>query len=942
MFVPVSCRRCVLALLVIAFLPATAVLAEEPAAESERPFDFRETTLDNGLRVVTLEDFSTPIVAVQVWYHVGSKNEDPARQGFAHMFEHMMFRGTDTLGPEDHFNLIRGVGGRNNAFTSFDFTAYVNRVPSNQLDLALWLEAERMMFLNIDKEGFETERDVVKEERRSRNLNAPYGTIPEQVLPVIITKHPYQWLPIGKIAHLEAAQLDELRHFWDIHYVPGNAALVITGAVTHAEAQEAARAYFGWMPVLPDPPLVTIEEPEQTAERRITLKEPLGPVPAVACAYRTVAQTHPDAVPLQMAMDILTGGESSRLYRELVTDRNLCVMLYGEDFTFEQDGAMGIMGALHPVRYYLGKLNPFRPPGSAILKAFNAHTQALARDGVTDHELEKAKNRMLRGAVNSLLTAEGKASRLGATTIVYGGPDWLNRERHAMESVTNEDIMRVAATYLVPERRTTVTIVPDKRHKYDPNAGVDLESYTPPERTLSKAGITRPDAFPEAPPIADLLEEVPEMRSEEKVLANGLKVVVVPNDEVPTTVVTLGCLNGTASEDPARPGVVDMTLAMLNQGTEHYTAEELADLAEYHAIGFWPNTGANAAAFNASSLSGKLPTALELLAETVRRPTFPSREFRKLKRRRRAELSFTESYPSWQASWELRRQIYGDHPYGRPPTGTSRDVRGINRAHLVEWWQTFMRPDTCVLYVAGDTTPEQAFALAEEQFGDWTSDGPVPKFEVPPVPDRAATHIHLVDNPDAVQSQIRVGQTGPSIQHPDRYVADLLTQVFGGAFGSRLNKAVRIDRGRTYGAGGGLSLGRYAGSFSCSTSTRTDATADILRLVLEVVEGMHTTPATDEELNQAKSYLVGRTAARFETPSDLAREAWFIEHNGLPEDNLAQSLASYRAAGSDDLTRVAQEHIDPEMLTIVVVGDAGKLKGELESIAPVTVVKGRE
>jgi len=210
------------------------------ALAGERRYDFREKVLGNGLRVLTLEDFSSPIVVAQVWYHVGSKDEKPDRQGFAHMFEHMMFRGTERVGPKDFDRLTTRAGGSNNAFTSFDNTTYVNELPSNQLDLILWLEVERMLFLRVDAEGFHTERKVVEEERRESNLNPPYGTVPERALEKIFTKHPYRWMPIGRIPHLRAATIEELEAFWSSFYVPNNAVLVIAGAVKHEEAQRAA------------------------------------------------------------------------------------------------------------------------------------------------------------------------------------------------------------------------------------------------------------------------------------------------------------------------------------------------------------------------------------------------------------------------------------------------------------------------------------------------------------------------------------------------------------------------------------------------------------------------------------------------------------------------------------------------------------------------------
>jgi len=904
-----------------------------------RPFDFREIMLDNGLRVISMEDFSSPIVAVHVWYNVGSKDENPNRQGFAHMFEHMMFRGTDVLGPEEHFNLVHGVGGTNNAFTHFDYTAYVNTVPANQLDLALWLEAERMMFLDISQDGFETERNVVEEERREMCLNTPYGTLPEQILSVIMTRHPYRWLPIGKIAHLEAASLDELQHFWDIHYVPNNATLVIVGAVSHEGAQEAARKRFGWMPALPDPPEVTEREPAQTAERVVTLKERLGPIPAVAYAYRTVARSHPDAIPLEMTLNILAGGESSRLYSALVKKRNLCALIYSQQFSLEQDGILGIVGALHPVKYVLGMLNPFRGPHAAIVKAFDKHIELLQRDGVTEHELIKARNQMIRDTVIARRTVDGKAQNLGESCILYGSSDWLNRELNTIAAVTCDDIQRVAQQYLVPARRTVAKIVPDKKYVYDPNAGLDLDDFKPPDREFGKTGIARPEGFPAEPPLRELMEETPEVRFDEKLLDNGLKVVAIPNHEVPLATVVLALKHGAWTEDAARPGTASLALAMLTKGTENYTAEQLAEIIEFNALNVYGMAAIDMSVVVAMGLSHKLPIAVELLGEVALRPTFPLDELRLLKRLRKVELMYQEKTPAFQASSELWRRMFGAHPYSRYPMGRRKDIGAVKRSRLVEWWSAFARPDAAVLYVAGDVTPDEAFALAEQYLGQWTTVSPMPEVEVPPLPERETTHIYLVDNPQAAQSEIRIGQIGMSLDDPDYHKAGVFSQIFGGSFSSRLNKTIRIEGGRSYGAGGGFSAGRFGGRFVSSTSTKTEATAETLRDMIEVIESMNATPPTDDELRMAKSYLVGRVPSRYETALDVVNAQMYIEFNGLPKDNLRRSIVEYKATETNDIVRIATEHVDPEKLTIVVVGDAKKIRKELEKIAPVTMVR---
>ena len=303
----------------------------------QKLFDYREITLDNGLRVITLEDFSCPIVNVQVWYHVGSKDENPERQGFAHMFEHMMFRGTERLGPTDHMDLVRQAGGDCNAYTSFDQTVYHETLAAHQLELALWLEADRMSALKIDQSSFDTERKVVEEERRM-GLNRPFGTVMEKVMAEVFQKHPYRWTPIGKIPHLRSAAVQELRDFWTRYYVPNNATLVIVGAVKHAEAQQLAKRHFSWIPRGPEPPRVKVEEPWPAAGRTVTIKEDNAPAPIVGVLFRTVPMTHPDHVPLELLTKILVGDDSSRLYRSLVAEKKLAVQAIDISQSLEQEG----------------------------------------------------------------------------------------------------------------------------------------------------------------------------------------------------------------------------------------------------------------------------------------------------------------------------------------------------------------------------------------------------------------------------------------------------------------------------------------------------------------------------------------------------------------------------------------------------------------------------
>jgi len=912
-----------------------------PLRAAERPYDFQRFVLNNGLTVVSLEDHSCPIVAVQLWYHVGSKNENPERQGFAHMFEHMMFRGTDALPPEKFDDYVRQSGGDANAYTDFDHTTYVCELPSNQLELALWLEAERMAFLKIDEEGFFTERNVVEEERRMGVLNQPYGTVAEKLLSAIFKEHPYRWTPIGQIPHLRAATIDELQRFWDANYVPANATLVVVGDVTSAQVKELAPKYFGWIPQMPAPTPVGIVEPPQTEPREITIPEKKGPVPIVGLVYRGVKQTHEDALPLEMLMSVLGGGESSRIYRDVVKEQKLAEFAVGGSFSFEDDGLAGVGAALLPLK------NKQR-----ALDAMRTHIERIKQEGVTERELQKVKNQFLRSAVTAALTVAGKAGLLGSYQVLEGDADRANRQFERIRAVNAEDLKRVANTYLIKERETLAKVEPQIGGMLKSFLGIGKEEdidegaapLEPPEenrvakRGGARADLKRPMQFPDKPPIAPLMEAYPDIPSHATRLDNGLEVVVVPNHEVPFVTLTLGLLNGSWTE--SKPGTASLAAGMITQGSAHHTAAEMAEELEFNAVSLSGGASLDVASVSASCVTDKFDLAARLMAEVVRTPTFPQNEFDIMRNQLLLGLMVQAQQAEYVAERELRRRLYGDHPYARTATGEPEDVQALTPVDLRDWWGNYVRPDTAVLYVAGDVTEGQAVDVVRKHFGDWKVEGPAPVTELPPVPEPHSTHIYLVDRPGSVQSQIRVGHVSITRKDPMYFPARLLSDIFGGAFNSRLNKALRVDRGLTYGAWGGLDPSRFAGELSIGTFTKNPKTAEAIEVILQEIERIRETPVEADELDIARSHTVGSFAGDRETPQTTVRDLWLIKYAGLPGDYLKRFLAGIKASSAEDLLATARHVIRRDNLAIVVVGQAGEIRESLEKIGPVTVITG--
>ncbi|MGH7179206.1 MAG: M16 family metallopeptidase [Tepidisphaeraceae bacterium] len=901
--------------------------------------NYVERTLPNGLRVVTLEDFSCPVVAVQVWFHVGSKNEDPKRQGFAHMFEHMMFRGTERLGPKAHFELLRQIGGDCNAYTSFDNTTYVNKLPSNQLELALFLEAERMAFLKIDDDSFFTERAVVEEERRL-GLNRPYGGVLEKVLPVFFKKHPYQWSTIGRIPHLRAATIDELARFWETYYVPNNAALVIVGAVKNEEAQQLAERYFGWIPRGNPPPKVTELEPPQTEAREATIAEPKGPVTIVGLGYRTVPQSHPDYQALEALGNVLGGGESSRIYQDLVQKQEIAIAAGSANLGLEQDGLFIAFAAV----------KPFGAGKEKVLESLHARIDDMRSNPATADELEKAKTEMRKGAVQAGTTVDAKARLLGTYAVLFDDLSRVNKRFDEINALNIADLDRVASEYLIAQRQTTVVIEPSmgellKSFLKGKNEDEGAAPATKPaenrvaQRSGPKAHAVRPTAFPTTAPLQPLLDEFPKVPREEKTLSNGLKVVVVPNDEVPLVTMTLGIKFGAWTDDSSHIGAASMSASLITQGTEHFDSAELAHELEAHAISLTGAVGMDVGAVNASCMSAESDRAMKLLAEVVRRATFPERDFKRIKDQALSALMVSAQTPSYLAEREFRSRVYAGHPYARTSQGEPADMKKLTPDDLRKWWRTYVRPDTCVLYVAGDIKPDDGFNLAEKYFADWTADGPAPSPSIAPVPAPSQTHIYLVDKPGSVQSEIRVGHLGMTRDQSDYSSARVLSQIFGGSYNSRLNETLRVKKGLTYAAFGGFSAQKYAGLFEVSTFSKTPSTADAVAAILEEIDSLRKNPLGDKELSDARSFLVGSFASSRETPQDTIGDLWLIEYCKLPSDYLQSSLSKVAKTQADDVNRIAGSNVNPDQLVIVVVGDAKRIQEDLAKIAPLTVVK---
>jgi zinc protease len=436
--------------------------------------------------------------------------------------------------------------------------------------------------------------------------------------------------------------------------------------------------------------------------------------------------------------------------------------------------------------------------------------------------------------------------------------------------------------------------------------------------------------------VKPLLTFDPELEYDRCQLDNGLTILCVENHEVPFVSVRLGLEAGAWTDD--HPGTASLALGMLTKGTARHNAAELADELDTHAISLSGSAEMDTSSVNLSCLTGELATGIQLLADVVLTPTMSADEFRKLKEQVRTGLAISSREPSYLADRELRQQLYGNHPYARSVVGELEDLDQIEVAKVQAWWKLHARPEQATLIFAGDVTLKQAEALAQQTLGGWKSEGPS-TLEPPAAPMPAdATRIVLVDHP-GVQAEIRVGQMGIAHKDPDYFVGRLVSSYFGGAFSSRLNETIRVQKGLTYGARGGFIASRFCGEFRASTFSKNASAVETVRTILDEIDRLRSEPPTEEELEKNKSYFVGSFPSTRETPQQVAGELWQQAYLDLPADFSGQLLREVSAATAESCQNVAQRRVDPSRLVIVVVGPARTLKESLEAIAPVRFAK---
>jgi zinc protease len=893
------------ALLLLSFSLATwSAPKTTPLPRVDIPY--QKFVLDNGLTLIVHEDHKAPVVAVNVWYHVGSKDERPGRTGFAHLFEHLMFNGSENY-RDDWFKVMEAAGATKlNGTTWLDRTNYFQNVPTSALDMTLWMESDRMGHLlgAIDQKVLDEQRGVVQNEKR-QGQNRPYGKVAE-----LITQstwpagHPYSWETIGSMEDLNAASLEDVKEWFRAYYGAANAVLVIVGDITAAEAKQKVEKYFGDIP--PGPVVKRHQDwvARMSGTRRAMLQDNV-PQARIYKVWNIPGYRHRDFTLMDITADLLATGKNSRLYKRLVyTDRTATAV---SAFVGPFEIASQVM--------LVATVKPGVDP-SKVERALDEELQGFLTRGPTQAELERIRTTNYASFARGIerIDGFGGKSAILAESFVYGGtPDFYKTRLEWVARASPADVQG-AATRWMSDGAFVLNVEPMGSFKTTPSS-VD-RSKVP--------GTTAPPSLKLPAPARARL-------------SNGLEIVVVERHSAPVVDFTLMADTGFAADASAKPGTARLAMLMLQEGTKTRNSLQIAEAAESLGASLAVGSSLDRSYLNMNALSGRLPESLELYADVLLNATFPDDELERLRGQTLATIQQEKAQPTAIINRVLPKLLFGDnHAYATPAsgTGTEEAVKSFKGAELAAFYKRWVRPDNSVLLVVGDTTLARIQPLLEQRFGSWRAPGDtVPRKNIVNVTLASKPRVFLIDRPGAEQSQIVAATVGPPRSDPDhiRFVA--LDTLLGGAFTSRLNMNLREDKHWSYGAGTRLTDAIGQGVYRAGAGVQTDRTADsMIEIRKELREVLNERKPTEQELAFAKDSLAIALPGNNETSDEIASSYGEILTYGLKDSYWNDFVGELNALTTADLARSAAKLIHPEALTWVVVGDLSKIEKRVRAL----------
>ncbi|CAN5278708.1 pitrilysin family protein [soil metagenome] len=871
---------------------------ERPSSTTAIDIPYQKFVLDNGLTLIVHEDHKAPIVAVNVWYHVGSKNEKPGKTGFAHLFEHLMFNGSENFN-DDYFQPFERVGATDmNGTTNPDRTNYFQNVPTPALDLALWMESDRMgnMLPAIDQARLDEQRGVVQNEKR-QGENQPYGVtrqlLTENTYP---EGHPYSWTTIGSMEDLDAAAIEDVHEWFGTHYGAANAVIAIAGDIDTEEVRQKVERYFGWVPSGPPVAKQEVWIAKMEGTHRQTVQDRV-PQARIYMTWNVPPAGWAEFDYLDLVSDVLSTGKNSRLYKRLVYDDQIAT-----------DVAAFVIGREIGSQF---RIQTTAKPGQDLAAIERAVDEELARflaEGPTDEEMQRARTeygaRFIRG-IERIGGFGGKSDILAQSEVYGGSPDAYQERLQRAAAATTEDLHDAAREWL----SDGVYIL--EVHPFP--------EYATRPSDIDRSALPYPDSIPAA--------EFPAMA--QATLGNGLDVILVERHAAPLVQLRLQLDAGFASDVGAAPGTANLAMEMLDEGTEERNALEIS--AELDRLGaeLFTDSDLDASTVTMSALSGNLDPSLDLYADVILNPVFPAEDFERLKAQTIAGIQREMVDPVDMGLRILPALLYDEgHAYNQPLTGsgTVASVQAMTREGLESWHDTWFEPDNATLIVVGDVSMEELRPLLESAFGGWPQ-GSVPKKDIGPVELMPDPAIYILDRPGAEQSIIFAADLAPPKANPEEIAFQTMNELLGGSFTSRVNMNLREGKHWSYGAFTLVFDAAGPRPFLAYAPVQTDKTKESMIEIAKELRGVRgEIPITDEELDKVKAAQTLALPGRWETAAAIASSIAEMVRFRLGLDYYDTYATKVRALSLAEVSAIANRTVLPDEVLWVVVGDRAEIE----------------
>ncbi len=895
---------------------------KKESAGDKLALDFEKYELENGLQVVLHQDKSDPIVSLAIQYGVGSNREKTGRTGFAHLFEHMLFQESENVPQDQFFKKIQDAGGTLNGGTWKDGTIYYEVVPNNAMEMIMWLESDRMGYLinTVTESAFYNQQEVVQNEKRQRVDNNPYGhtrwVIDKAIYP---EGHPYNWQVIGELVDLQNATIDDVKEFYDKYYGPNNATLVLAGDFETEEAKALIEKYFGEIKRRQEVPKLEAQPVTIAETKRFMHEDAFAKAPQLNMVWPTVQQYTDDAYALDFLGQLMANGKKAPLYKVLVKDKELTSR------TRAYNNSQEIAGDFR-VNITANDGKSLADVEAAVFEAF----QKFETEGITDRDIERIKASLETDFYNGISSVLGKSFQLAQYNVFAGDPGFITQDIENIKKVTKEDVIRVYNKYIKDKPYVITSFVPkgqvDLAAKDSQVAAVVEEKITENvEKAIADSNdevVKTPSAFDRS--VQPEQGEAPKLNVPESwdvTLSNNMRVYGVEQNELPLVNFSLTIDGGHLLDSMDKVGVANLMTDIMMEGTANKTPEELEEEIELLGASINMFTGRESITIQGNTLVRNFEKTMDLVEEILLEPRWDDEELGRIKTSTINGIKRSAANPNTVARNVYNKLIYGEgHPFAHPTSGTKESVESITMDDLKAFYNNNYSPSVSRFHIVGNITKEKALSALKDLETKWEAkDVTIPTFEVSN--DRDKSSLYFVDIPNAKQSVINIGYLGMKRTDPDYFPATVMNYKLGGSFSGNVNLILREEKGYTYGARTRFSGTNNPGTFTASSSVRTNTTFESVKIFKDEIE-KYKNGISQEDLDFTKNALIKSNARRFESQFSLLGMLQDMSNYNLPKDYIAKEEDIVRNMTLEQHKALANKLLDEKKMGYLVIGDA--------------------